>query len=64
VELVFGFNPLAVNANLGGRLQFANPAAAPNFWNFFPEKRAPLSDAWGLPVLPCFPTPLVSVQLS
>jgi hypothetical protein len=34
------------------------------FLEFFSRKSASgLLDAWGLPVLPCFPTPLVSVQL-
>jgi hypothetical protein len=36
----------------------------PEFLEFSSRKAGSgLLDAWGLPVLPCFPTPLVSVQL-
>jgi hypothetical protein len=46
-----------------GRLKFGNRASRTlNFWNcFFRKAGSGLLDAWGLPVLPCFPTPLVSV---
>jgi hypothetical protein len=60
VELVFGFNPLAVN----GRAASSEIPKSGKLYRisgiFLQKIRFGPLGCVGLPVLPCFPTPLVS----